>query len=329
MLSEKDLESLQIASSSLRNQVTIYVNRTGIESPFENNLLNIARQITGVSLNRVTIADGQESLFPTKPSFTLSDGKCRNIHYFAAPEGSEFQPFLEALIWLGQGKQRSASDAFETLKKLRSPTHLLIFIAAACPHCPQTVRSAISLATHCPLITLSVVDALEFPDLASRYKIKSTPTLIVDDGLTLVGVVTIEELIAHLVREDDVASLSLVLESMINSGRAEDAAGIICNKRRPDAIIPVYRSQAFSLRMGALVAMEEALLKDRSIFDTVIDEFTALLFQEDPGLRGDTAAFLGKTGNPAVIPVLRKIAAQDPDPDVQEAAQEALDLLEK
>jgi HEAT repeat protein len=80
--------------------------------------------------------------------------------------------------------------------------------------------------------------------------------------------------------------------------------------------------------MGALVALEEALDKNPRILDPIVDDLTSLLFQEEAALRGDTAALLGKIGNPAAIPALRK-AVEDQDPDVREAAEEALQSLEQ
>ncbi len=53
-----------------------------------------------------------------------------------------------------------------------------------------------------------------------------------------------------------------------------------------------------------------------------------LLSQDDVALRGDTAELLGKIGNPIAIPALKK-TAEDPDPDVREAAEEALEALER
>ena len=171
------------------------------------------------------------------------------------------------------------------------------------------------------------MDAVQFEDLAQRYKVKSTPTTIINDGLTLIGRLTAEELAEHLLRSVESSSLPSILESMIKAGRAEDAAELLCSGDRPEAILPIYLSKEFSVRMGALVALEEALRKNPRILDPIVDDLTALLFQEEVALRGDTAELLGKIGNPAAIPALRK-AAEDLDPDVREAAEEALQLLE-
>jgi Thioredoxin domain/HEAT repeats len=210
---------------------------------------------------------------------------------------------------------------------LKSPAHILVLMSEACPHCPGVVRSALSLAVRQPLVTVSVVEALQFSDLAERYKVKATPTTVINDGMTIVGLVSGEELAGHLLRAEEPGSFTQVLESMINGGRAEDAAELICSRKEPEAILPLYRAPEFSTRMGVLVTLEEALDKDPRVLDSIVDDLSELLSSDDVGLRGDTAELLGKIGNPRAVPALQKVA-QDPDEDVREAVQEALELLE-
>lgn len=328
MLSGDDLQRVQQAGEQLGGPVRILFSGTGSQDPFETNLSNIARQISGVSLNQIEFEETPQAVFPGKPSLTLSDGKRQNIHYLAAPEGAEFSPFLEALLWLGKGAALPPAGLFDALQTLSRPVDIMLFIAAMCPHCPQTVRSALAVAASCPMVTVKIVDALHVPDLASQFKVKSTPTLIIDDGLTLVGTISLEDMVSHILRANEPGSLTAILESMIHTGRAEDAAKLMCSRRNAESIIPLYRSPVLATRIGALLAMEDALEIDPGIFDPVIDQLGELLTLDDVSLRGDTAEFLGKIGAPAVIPFLRKIA-DDPDPDVREAVSEALELLQK
>jgi hypothetical protein len=328
LLSDQDLMNVQAVSSQLSAPVTIFVNRGAAEeNPFEVNLVNIVRQISGVSMNSIRIEEGEESFLPGRPSLMPAARHVNNIHYFAAPEGTELAPFLDLLLWMGSDTDPPQFEVTEALEELAAPCHVMVLIAPTCPHCPQVVRAALLLAVRTSLITVSIVDAVQFEDLAQRYKVKSTPTTIINDGLTLIGRLTAEELGGHLLRLAESSSLTPIVESMIKAGRAEDAGELICAKEQPEAMLPVYVSKEFSVRMGALVALEEALERNPRILDPIVDELTSLLFQEEAALRGDTAALLGKIGNPAAIPALRK-AAEDQDPDVREAAEEALQSLE-
>lgn len=327
MLSDQDLMNVQAMAERISSPVTIYVNEGASDDHFGINLSYIARQISGVSVNRIQVEFGPEfAPYPDKPTLTLMGKSNKNIHYLAAPEGHELQPFLEALAWLG-GDQPPKSDSARGLEEIASPVDLLILIAPMCPHCPQTVRMGLSVAVHQPLIRLSVVDALQFGDIASDFKVKSTPTTIVNGGLTLVGTFKEQDLVKGLIECEAEASLTAIIDSMIKSGRAEDAGRLICERNAAPAVIPIYLSKEFSARMGALVAIEEALLINPRIMDPVVEDLIPLVFQDDVALRGDTAELLGKIGNPIAKSALRKVA-EDSDPDVREAAEEALEMLE-
>jgi thiol-disulfide isomerase/thioredoxin len=309
--------------------VRIIVDAGNAEDPFQANLINIARQISGVSMNKVLLEEGEgSSPFWGKPCLTLATGTTGNIHYLTAAEGRELLPFLDALAWLGKATAIPGLMKLDSMLGLSTPVEILVLMAEACPHCPAVVRSALALAALQPLLKLIIVDAVYFHDLAERYKVKSTPTTIIDQGLTMVGHVTLDQLAAGVVRATQGASLTEIMDSMIKCGRAEDAAQLLCRENGPDAILPIYRSKEFSVRMGALVTMEEALALNPRILDPVVDELGSLLFDDEVALRGDTAELLGKIGNPAAIPALRK-ALEDPDPDVREAVEEALQLLEE
>jgi HEAT repeat protein len=72
--------------------------------------------------------------------------------------------------------------------------------------------------------------------------------------------------------------------------------------------------------------MEEALARDARIFDTIVGELIPLLSHQDAPLRGDTAELLGKIGHKAAVPALQQLES-DTDPDVSEAATEALQAI--
>jgi alkyl hydroperoxide reductase subunit AhpF len=327
LLSDNDLMQVQAASEAITGPVTLRVSRGEVPDAFEENLINTCRQISGVSMNRIQLEETPDSAIPGKPSLTLVGDRIGNIHYLAVPEGHEFTPFLDALMWVGRGKDVPDAAACESLRVLNAPVDLLVLIAPICPHCPQVVSAAVSLAAQQSSVRVTVADALQFPDLAERFKVKSTPTTIIDGGLTIVGQVSAAQLVDRVVKSVEGNSLTAVLDSMIQAGRAEDAATILCAERRPEAILPLYKAREFSLRMGALVVLEAVLEQNPRILDPIVPDLAALLEHEEVGLRGDTAELLGKIGNPAAAPALRK-ALEDPDPDVREAVEEALESIE-
>ncbi len=329
MLTDSDLAKIQDISSKISSSLTMYVNQAPLDDAFASNLMSVAAQISGVSMNRILLEQWSSPIFPDKPALTLSVQGSRNINYLAAPEGPELDPFLDALGWISGAAELPPSSGIRSLETLKSPVRLFVLMASSCPHCPNVVRHALIAAIANPAIDLTIIDAVQFTDIADRYKIKSTPTIIINDGFTSVGLLSLDKLAEILLKVSDGESLTLTLDSMIKSGRAEDAARLMCRENRPEAILPIYLSQEFSTRMGALVAMEEALSFNPRALDTIVDKLTELLFHEENALRGDTAELLGKIGNSEAVRHLKKVVENDPDPDVREAAADALALMEE
>ncbi len=327
MLSDNELMRVQEVSSRLTKHVRLVLFGTGSQSVFERRIFDVARQLSGVSMNKLTMEETSEPVMIGKPSMSLANGERGRIHYLTSPEGAELAPFLDAVEWLGTQSQPKNEYMSLRLNELTYPVDLMVLIALSCPHCPHTVRSALSLAVCSDLVSVMIVDALESHDLAERYKCKSTPTIIVNGGLTIVGNIGVDELAKKMAESVSESSLTSVVDSMVKSGRAEDAAKLVCKKSRPEALVEVFRQKEFSTRIGALVAMEYALDINPQIFDDEIDNLSNFLFSDDLGLKGDTAELLGKIGNTAAIPQLRR-ALEDQDEDVQEAVQEAIDILE-
>jgi hypothetical protein len=327
VLSDRDLMMVQDKLQEISAPVTMLIAGTGEETPFETNLLTVARQIAGVSPNAIIFDDSGEKVFPGKPVITLSSAGSGNIHYVAVPEGPELAPFLDAIRWLGSGQGLPESKSLELLDGKTDPSNILVLIAGACPNCPDVVRRALTVAARQPLIRVTILDVIQNEDIGKRFKVKSTPTVIIDDAATHVGTLTLEKLISYLLHSGVDEELSGILESMINAGRAQDAADLLCRKKQPQALLPLYATPDFTARMGALLVFDESLEKDPRIFDPIVGQLIDLLSHENAGLRGDTAELLGRIGASETIPALRK-AIEDPDPDVCEAAREALQLLE-
>ncbi len=317
---------VQEAVNVMSTPVSLVLYRTGDGSAFEANLANIAAQVSGVSMGQVRMDESLEPVLPGKASLTLSAGQQRNVHYFSAPEEHEFEPFCNALRWLGTADKPLTSDLRDKLNRLTEPVDLVVLVASACNICPDVVQAALAVAVVQPLITLTIIDALQFPDVTDRFKVKSVPTIIINATMTVVGRVDADGLVNALLSVQETESLTDDIASMINAGRAEDAAALLCSRRQPRAILPLYTSNEFATRLGALVTIDEALARDPRILDPVLDDLSRLLFHDDVGLRGDTADLLGRIGNPAAIPSLQE-ALNDPDPDVREAVEEALQLL--
>ncbi len=329
MLSEHELKEVQVVTSRLVEPVTLKVFRSGADDKFENNLIGLAAQVSGVSANKILFEESDKGPFSDKPSVTVSASGKDRIHYCALPEGSEFRPFLNLISWLGKDPEKASAPEGANFQGEagHSPIQILVLMASACPHCPSVVNSCLELAVLNENADVIIADATVFSDLAEKYKVKSTPTVVINETTTIVGQTTLTELSDKVSQTVEPQGFTDTLKSMINSGRAEDAGALLVKAPDKSAILPLYKSGEFSTRMGVLVALEEALEIDPRSLDPLVDDLLPLLESEDVGLRGDTAELLGNIGVIKAAGFLEKLK-EDTDEDVKEAAMEALEKLQ-
>ena len=140
MLSENDLMRVQSITQSMKRTVRLKVCLTVNDNIFEIHLANIARQLAGVSLNRISIEESCESPIPGAPCLSVSSERPSNIHYMMLPEGPQLSPFLEAISWLGEASQMPTFPGWENIQTLPLPLSILTFVATGCPHCPEAVN---------------------------------------------------------------------------------------------------------------------------------------------------------------------------------------------
>ncbi|MGD8239376.1 MAG: thioredoxin family protein, partial [Armatimonadota bacterium] len=206
-------------------------------SEFQDRLRDLARQVNEGTGGAVAIEErsaarapgddagtpvGETGHPPAAPALTVRLGERDVVHYLALPEGPEQAPFLELLA--APASVAVASDRANQLSALEQPTEILVFIAAACPNCPLGVRAANALALASPRVTVSVVDGFRFEAFASRFHVKSVPTTVVNRGLTLIGVKTMEELVWHIQQLQGPEATPAIFASLVEAGRFSDAA---------------------------------------------------------------------------------------------------------
>jgi CBS domain-containing protein len=246
----------------------------------------------------LTVADPAEE--DEVDQLTIRAGDRDVIHYRAVPEGPEEAPFLEALLALIE------SDGSSDAPDQRRPMQVVVFIAPTCPNCPQAVRAVTSLAVANPHLSATIV--------------------VVDDALTLVGVISEDDLADRIMMTSGPEGDRTVFESLVDAGRFSVAAGRLLEGRAYEAFADRWRSSTLESRIGLVLTAEEALALDSGVLDALVPDLLAVLETPDAPLRGDTADLLGRIGDPRACPELESLS-NDPNEDVAEAAHDALEEI--
>jgi hypothetical protein len=263
---------------------------------------------------------------PGLPGFTIASKSRSNIHYLAVPAKNELPPFAKALRYASEGKGPISDDLKKTLSRLSSPAEIQVFVSPFCTNCPKVVETVTAFGAVNPDLSVIIIDVQHFNEMAEGYGIKSVPGTVIDRELVLVGQVEPDRLVTLLEQRGTEDYDRELIRSLMDTGRASMAAELICQGRGRTGIVALFQEPELSTRMGVLVVLEEALEKDPESVREMVPSLIELLSHEDSRIRGDMADFLGSTGDTRVIPHLENLMS-DPDPDVIEAASDALESL--
>ncbi len=109
------------------------------------------------------------------------------VRFFGIPSGYEFGSLIEDIIDISQGTTSLSSETKEKLAKLTSDIHIQVFVTPTCPYCPSAVRTAHRMAIESPHIRADMIEAIEFPHLANRYRVRGVPKTIANDVVEIEG----------------------------------------------------------------------------------------------------------------------------------------------
>ena len=300
------------------------------DDEFSQELRDFIEKLSEISAGKIKVKRGDEegrAALPGLPAFTLSCGQPSNVAYLAVPQGPELAPFLRALRALSGETASLPAETSKALAGLSEPAKVRVLISSSCPNCPKLVEEVLALATSSPLVSASILDVEQFGQMAEEYGIKSVPATLIDGELVLIGQQTAKRLAELMVLRGTEDFDGEIIRSLIERGRASEAARYICRGRGRKAILALFQEPELSTRMGVLLVLEQALELDPGAVREMVPSLIELLSHEDSRIRGDIADLLGHVGDRRAIPHLETLA-NDPDPDVVEAASDALEELD-
>jgi glutaredoxin len=264
---------------------------------------------------------------PFLPSLCLRTGAASAFHYHFVPEGPETAVFRE-FLWEAAAQRVPARAGSAQAEPAGPPHEMLLFVSTHCPNCPHAVRTVQALTRKLPNLSAHLFEAMLSTDLAERNDIRSVPTLLVDQDLRYVGGLDEEKLLAILRAREPESLLHEKLRKQIQEGGAEETAEWIAGGGDPSFLASDLGKSTFQERIALLLTLEEALARDPRCLDRIVGPLLPHLETGDASVRGDIADLLGKIGDRKALPALKKLC-RDPDPNVVEAATEAVESIEE
>jgi hypothetical protein len=316
------LEQQQIRSldSRLAGEITIRLR----EGPHAANAAMVAFCEEMASLApHIRVIREKENLGKT-PAIEVT----KSIFYSGVPSGTEFAPFVELLSAVGgvdAGQNRAADGP---LAAVITPAMLTLYVSSLCPHCPAMVRQIVPLCLANRYLKIFIIDGPAFPDLAEADSIKSLPTLILDDSFRWTAAVDVDELLRIIASRDPAELGAAALKGMIQDGNAYGLSEMMLSAGKIiPAIVELLTHPEFSVRLGAMAAMEDVAEKAKSLASQVAAPLMARYDQLDDPVKGDILYVIGVCGDEKDAAFLRSVAAATPNDELREAAEDALASL--
>jgi hypothetical protein len=293
------------------------------DDPRSKELQAFCRRL-GEIAHRVKIveeADQTDAL----PAIWIGERLC----YYGVPAGNELEPFLEALCFMDANGSSVLPSLSEDLNTLEAPADLQIYVSPSCAFCPAVVRRVLPLPFAFASIYLTVIDATLFPEMSAVRRIKSVPTLVVDDQLRWTGMVDLSELGRAVADRDPALLGSETLGRMLLAeGGAYELAGLM---HRSAKIFPAFADllmdARFTVRLAAMVAVEDLLDRDPDLALQVVQPMLERYPKATDTVKGDFFYLFGQIKAKEALPLLHRAAAADPNAEIREAAVEALDKI--
>ena len=287
----------------------------------DNQFVNFTDQlINNTSSLFIESIKGEKNL----PGFLLKE----NITYSALPLGKELAPFLEALSQIDEKHPGLSKRRQQSLDKIDIPVQLKLYIALSCPHCPNVVRTVIPLAFHCSKINLHIIDGSLFPETAQKDTVMSAPCLILDDEFRWTGNVKAREIIKMITTRDPSQLSAQTLKTILENGDATWIAQQMVKKKKIfNAFIKLLHHETWSVRLGAMVVVEELVETEPDLAALLCPPLIKLFDGKDIPIQGDILYALGEAGNHETEKWLKKKLPGLVQQDIIDAAKEALNNL--
>ena len=148
----------------------------------------LSEQVTAEIYDFVADEDKAEELGIDKiPAIAVIGEEDYGIRFYGIPSGYEFTSLLEAIHIAARGEPDLNDETIDFLSALNEPVHIQVFVTPTCPYCPQSVVLGHQMAVASSLVQADMVEAQEFPHLATKYQVMGVPRTVINESVHIEG----------------------------------------------------------------------------------------------------------------------------------------------
>lgn len=252
------------------------------------------------------------------------------IDYCGIPSGNDIAPFLKALAALDRKTDSIPHDIAQRLQNIHPAAEVTIYIAPSCRFCPGVLDRIMPLPIEAKGVRLTIIDTTLFGDLAEKNNVRSVPTVLLDGQYRWTGGVQLSQLCTAVEKRDPSKLGKAVLQRLITEGGAYDLALMMLESGQLfPAFIDLLVDENLTVRLAAMVTVEEMAAMDIIAARAVAEPLWKHYHQSIDSVKGDILYIIGELRSPATLSDLRSILDSETNPEIKEAAWEAIEKIEK
>lgn len=302
--------------------LALYLPGTPEDTYFEHLADQFESETRKLKMDRISQFPGR--MIEKRPAIVIDS----NIIYSALSYDRELSPFLDVCTWLNNPPELSRSTK-AGLDQVNKEISLKLYIAQACPHCPEVVRTVVGLALSCRNIFLEIIDGTLFGESARKDAVMSAPCLILDNDFRWTGQVSAEEICQMMVRRDSSQLSVESLRTILEEGKAlwikEE---MIRQNKIFDGFISLLLHELWSVRLGAMVVVESLAEENPGLALKICPYLFEKFNGRDTAAQGDILYALGEAGDMGTRAKIQELLKTITDETLVEAAMEAIETID-
>ena len=209
LIKEPQQKQLREFFKKLEGNVKLVFFTQEMECPFCKETRELMQDVSSLSDGKIALEvydfvadkDKVENYKIDKiPAVVVEGQKDYGIRFYGIPAGYEFTSLINSITMVSKGQSGLTDETKETLKKLKDPVRIQVFITLTCPYCPKAVEMSHRVAMESDLVTAEMIESSEFPTLVQKYNVMSVPRVIINDKVDFEGSLPEKDFIENIMK---------------------------------------------------------------------------------------------------------------------------------
>lgn len=120
------------------------------------------------------------------------DGKDHGIRFYGVPTNKIMNNLIETIVMLSKGESDLEEEVASKVTSLED-SRIMVLGTPSVPGLDDYLKIMTSMAFISPKIECSMIDLIQFPDMAEKYRVLDMPKTISNEELKFTGIYSIEE----------------------------------------------------------------------------------------------------------------------------------------